>query len=299
MGVLKIPAYKLITASGRLQRKDVKRVKAYLYFEGEGAEKRSLHDAVVFADSETKTFVFRRERYRVRATQSPILLLNKPAGYVTSRSLEEGANIFDCFGDVLLARYGEELQPVGRLDRDTEGVLLLTTDGTLSHRLTHPKRAIERVYVARLGMALDPERLALLRKGELVLRDGHRPTVSAIEQYPEDQPVPCPPCPPEIQHEAGSGLWRVALAEGKYHEVRRMCAACGGRLDQLWRVSYAGVTLKEPQGDGWLKVGQWRRLEEVEVSAVRTAVGLDTELSWVDVECLGAVPDFEPPDREV
>jgi 16S rRNA pseudouridine516 synthase len=290
------PAYKLITATGRLTRKAIKQIKAYLYFEGADGrwETKGLHDPIQFTDSEWKHFVFRRERYRVRATQSPLLLLNKPAGFVTSRSLEEGATVFECIGAEGMAPFAEDLQPVGRLDRDTEGVLLLTTDGVLLHRLTHPKRSIERVYVARLGLTPDPAKLDALRAGELVLRDGHRPAVSSVDPLLPADGL-CKGCPPWVAHGPDTSLWRVALAEGKYHEIRRIFAASEGRVDHLWRISYAGITLQDPSTQQWLPLGQWRRLSEAEVTTARAAVGLTPDVNWIDAQFIGPAPDdFSP-----
>ncbi|HEU4721591.1 MAG TPA: pseudouridine synthase [Gemmatimonadaceae bacterium] len=166
-------------------------------------------------------------------------LLHKPAGVITSRADPEGRRtVFD----LVPKRPG--LTYVGRLDYLTEGALLLTTDGTAAHRLTHPSRKLERTYVAS------------------VLGDGE----AAIEQAKhgvelEDGVVK----PKRLRGEKiGRGRWEltITIAEGKNREIRRLCEALGLQVDRLVRVKFGPVEL------GDLPVGKVRSLTRAEIKAL-------------------------------
>jgi 23S rRNA pseudouridine2605 synthase len=134
--------------------------------------------------------------------------------------------------------------PVGRLDADTTGALLLTNDGQLAHRLAHPRYGVEKAYVA--DVEGDPDEAALRR-----LRDG-------IEL--EDGPTA-----PARAVSLGPGRVELVLHEGRKHQVKRMLAAVGHPVTRLHRTVYAGLTL-----DG-LEPGAWRELTDPEVELLRTA----------------------------
>jgi 23S rRNA pseudouridine2605 synthase len=180
----------------------------------------------------------------VRSSTSPVwIVLHKPAGVMTTRSDPQGRRtVFDLVEDVPGLTY------VGRLDYLTEGVLLLTTDGTAAHELTHPSGGVERTYVAIVqGNAEDAARRA--RKG-VELEDG---TV---------QPVTV------ATRSIGGGRWEfeVTITEGRKREIRRLCKALGLTVDRLIRVRYGPVAL------GRLKVGESRRLTSKEIAELRNTV---------------------------
>jgi 23S rRNA pseudouridine2605 synthase len=191
---------------------------------------------------------------RALAAQEHVyLLLNKPKGYVTTRSDPEGRpTVME-----LLRGVDERVYPVGRLDFNTEGVLVLTNDGDLAHGLMHPSREVEKVYRVKLRGVIDQAGVRELREG-VTLDDGTRTA------------------PAKVAHlgatEGGHNTWlEVAIHEGKNRQIHRMAEALGFQVAKLERVRYAGIEA------GTLKPGRWRRLVEREVSALRHAAGLSSE----------------------
>ena len=175
------------------------------------------------------------------------VLLNKPRGYVTSRHDPRGRAIVT---DLVPASV--RLYPVGRLDFDVEGALLLANDGPLTHRLLHPRYGVERTYDAVVEGRVAPGDRARWLRG-VVLDDG------------EARPVAV-----EIRHSGGaSSRLRLTFTEGRKHEVKRYCDAMGHRVIALRRVAFGPVTL------GTLPVGQSRPLTPQEVRALRAAVAGD------------------------
>ena len=149
-------------------------------------------------------------------------------------------------------RLSEDAQAVGRLDLETSGLLLFTNDGTLLHRLTHPKYAVPRTYEVVLSSSPDDAALRDLQAGR-VLRDGHVPRPE-VERMSDDP--------------SGAPRLRVVLRE-KYHEVRRAFAAIGAPVVRLHRTAYATVTL------GSLGLGRGRALDDAESRALYASVGLE------------------------
>ena len=176
------------------------------------------------------------------APQDPAyVLLHKPAGTITTARDPQGRPVV-----VDLVDRDERLFPVGRLDADTTGALLLTNDGGLAHRLAHPRYEIDKVYVATVHEA--PLRATLRRLEEGVeLDDGSTAPASARLL------------------EGGDGLVRVELVlhEGRKHQVKRMLAAVGHPVVSLHRARYATLTVEG------LEPGQWRELSELELEELR------------------------------
>jgi pseudouridine synthase len=140
--------------------------------------------------------------------------------------------------------------PVGRLDYDSEGLLILTNDGDLAARLTHPRHGIRRVYEARVLGVPDAHDLQRLARGVVV--DGS-PTGSADVSVTAERP--------------GGATLRIGVREGRNRQVRKMCDAIGHPVDHLRRVAIG------PLKDARLKPGQWRELTAEEVAALRRAAG--------------------------
>lgn len=171
------------------------------------------------------------------------VLLHKPPGYLTTRDDPRGRpRVFDLLPDL-----GVRLHPVGRLDADAEGLLLLTNDGPLTYRLTHPRHGIPRVYHVLVEGRADAAALGALRRGVL-LEDGPARADAAVR-------LPG----------AGPGVvWlALTLGEGRYREVKRLCRAVGLRVRRLVRVEFGPLRL------GRLAPGRWRELTEREVEALR------------------------------
>lgn len=170
------------------------------------------------------------------------VLLVKPRGTITTASDPRGRQtVVDLVG-------GEtRVVPVGRLDRDTTGVLLLTNDGPLAHRLAHPRYEVEKVYVADVAGEPTDETLAALARG-IELDDG--------------------PTAPAGVRRLGPSRVELTLHEGRNRQVRRMLETVGHPVVRLRRSRYAGL------GPGRLRPGEWRELTRDEVAHLRTLVGL-------------------------
>ncbi len=163
-----------------------------------------------------------------------VLLLHKPAGCVTAVSDKSERTVME----YLPAEY-QKLRPVGRLDKETEGLLLFTDDGDLAHKLISPKYGIEKLYYAEHEGECNAEDVAVFAQG-CVLRDG---TV----------------CLPAVLEPQGAGKSLVRVQEGKYHQVRRMLASRGKPVTYLRRIAEGGLSL------GSLSVGMYRKVTEEEL----------------------------------
>jgi 23S rRNA pseudouridine2605 synthase len=166
------------------------------------------------------------------------VLVNKPAGVVTTASDPQGRPTV-----VGLVEHESRVMPVGRLDADTTGVLLLTNDGELAHRLAHPKYEVEKVYDA--DVEGEPDDAALRRLAEGVeLEDG--------------------PTAPARVRRLGPSRLELAIHEGRNRQVKRMLEAVGHPVRRLHRSRYAGLTVEG------LEPGRWRELTADEVAALRS-----------------------------
>jgi 16S rRNA pseudouridine516 synthase len=170
--------------------------------------------------------------WRYRATVH--LMLNKPEGYECSRAPKHHPGILGLLPEPLVLR---GVQPVGRLDADTTGLLLLSDDGPFIHRLTSPRHAIGKVYEVGTKHPIDDAQIIALRAG-VTLRDDPAP-VAALACV-----------------RLGENRLRLTLGEGKYHQVKRMLAAVGNRVESLRRTAIGGLALP-----GDLTPGAWRWLE--------------------------------------
>jgi 23S rRNA pseudouridine2605 synthase len=179
---------------------------------------------------------------RVQRQRLAYVLLHKPAGAVTTARDPQGRRTV-----VELVPDEPRVVPVGRLDADTTGALLLTNDGDLAHRLAHPRYGVPKVYEAEVEGAPSAAALARLREG-VELDDG----VTA----PAEARVLAP------------GRIELTLHEGRKHQVKRMCETVGHPVRHLHRSRYAGLDL-----DG-LEPGEWRELTVEEVAALRVLVRL-------------------------
>lgn len=168
-----------------------------------------------------------------------ILLLHKPVGYTCSTK-DPGRIIYDLLPPRFRLR-SPLLSPVGRLDRDTSGMLLMTDDGALLHRIVSPKSKLPKVYEATLAQDLRGDESAVFAGGTLML---------------ESEQTPLAPAGLEV---LGPRRARLTLTEGRYHQVRRMFAAVGNHVEALHRSQVGGLQL------GDLPAGQWRQLDEADL----------------------------------
>src|SRR5690242_462179 len=167
------------------------------------------------------------------------ILLNKPRGYVTTRSdPQRRRTVLDLLGDVR-----DYVYPVGRLDYDSEGLLLLTNDGDLAARLTHPRHGVPRTYEVRvLG---DPDDRDIQRLAKGVTIEGRRTTAAEVKAL-------------------GPGRLTITIREGRNRQVRHMCDAIGHPVTELKRVAIGPI--RDPR----LKTGQWRELRRDELEKLRS-----------------------------
>jgi len=157
------------------------------------------------------------------------LVLNKPLGCVSALT---DARHPTAYALLRGAPLWSELRSVGRLDLDTSGLLLWTTDGTEIQRLTHPKRAVPRTYQAALAAGFRPA------PAEFVLDDGYRPQITALADLPRADAHPSLDVPPET-----TALATITITGGAYHEVRRIFAALGSHVFGLCRVRFGDIEL--------------------------------------------------------
>ena len=187
-----------------------------------------------------------RIRFRGEPLEPPFpltLVLNKPDGYTCSAD-DPGSTIYDLLPERFACR-NPGLNPVGRLDKDTTGLLLLTDDGKLLHRIIHPKSHCLKVYHATLARPLEGHEATLFASGSLMLNGETKPLLPAgFEALGEKEAL-------------------ITLHEGRYHQVRRMFAAAGNHVVDLKRVSIGGFKLPAD-----LEEGEWRELTPEELAAV-------------------------------
>jgi len=178
------------------------------------------------------------------------IMLNKPQGVVTTLSDPQGRKtVRDLITDI-----PERIYPVGRLDYDTEGLLLLTNDGELMQNITHPSKEVEKLYVVRVRGQLTEQALGRLESG-VTLDDGHRTSPAKVTLLPDDP-----------AHMGQKNL-TIAVHEGHNRLVRRMFQAVGTQVVYLRRERIGTLSL------GHLKVGTWRHLSEKEVEYLRALGG--------------------------
>jgi len=181
-------------------------------------------------------------------TREVTMLMHKPTGVVVTASDEQGRKtIYD-----LLPGAPSHLRYVGRLDVDTSGLLILTTDGDLAHRLTHPSREVEKEYEATVAGVVPDAALERLRRG-VRLDDDETTRPAFVERLPGEEP------PTRV---------RLVIHEGRYRQVRRMFEAVGYEVFRLQRTRMGPLEL------GDLQMGQARELTRDEEAALREVVGL-------------------------
>ena len=171
-----------------------------------------------------------------------VLMMNKPLGATCSRK-DQGRVVYD----LLPPRYrvrDPSLSTVGRLDRDTSGLLLFTDDGALLHRIISPRAEVTKVYEATLAQDLRGDEAELFASGTLML---------------ESETTPLAPARLDV---IAPRLARLTVTEGRYHQVRRMFAATGNHVDALQRIAVGALQLDE------LPAGEWRMLSEIDVAKV-------------------------------
>lgn len=173
-------------------------------------------------------------------TRRVYLMLNKPRGYVTTLSDEYGRHT----AAELVSGCGARVYPVGRLDRDSEGLLLFTNDGDFAHRLLHPSHQVDKVYLVTV-------------RGDI---RGAAERLMAITEL-DGEPI-APAQARELSRREGQALLRVTIHQGKNRQIRRMCAGLGLHVEKLQRVEEDGLRLDD------LPNGKWRYLTVQEIQRI-------------------------------
>lgn len=177
-----------------------------------------------------------------RAAERTYIMLNKPRGYVTTLSDEKGRPTVLS----LIRSLGVRVYPVGRLDMDSDGLLLLTDDGELTNRLTHPRHEIPKIYHVTITGTVSREKLTALSSPMVI--DGYKI-------------LPVKTC--VLSSDGRSTVLEMTLYEGRNRQIRKMCALCGLHISRLCRVAMGELSL------GSLEVGKWRRLTADEVTYLK------------------------------
>ncbi len=172
------------------------------------------------------------------------IMLNKPAGLISSTDDKNEKTVMSLFDK----NYAEKgLFPCGRLDKDTVGLLLMTTDGELAHNLLSPRHHAKKVYEVLCDKPFTQSDAVLLKDG--IMMDGKKTKPAFVEISPDNN------C-----------FARITLTEGKFHEIKRLCFACSQKqVLSLKRISFAGLVLDES-----LEEGQWRFLTEAEIDLLKS-----------------------------
>lgn len=176
-------------------------------------------------------------------------MMNKPQGVISATEDSKHRTVLDLLDDIARTK---EVFPVGRLDIDTHGLLLLTNDGQLAHALLSPKRHVDKTYLAQVNGIMTDEDIETFAQG-IPLKD-----------------FTCQPAKLElvsIDTEKDQSLVRVTIAEGKFHQVKRMVAYCGKEVVDLQRLTMGTLTLDED-----LKRGEWRRLSKEELEGLLESI---------------------------
>lgn len=237
----KIRLQKLISESGLCSRRKAEeliingkvKVNGHLASIGDGA----TYNDVITVNGERIYLEKKRKKYYI--------MLNKPRGYVTTMSDELDRK---CVTE-LLTGLDERVYPIGRLDRNTEGMLLFTNDGKFANDIMHPSRHISKTYRVTVRPSITEDQLVRLTAGVEI--DGRKTLPANVEVLDEEE---------------GRVVLRIIIREGRNRQIRKMCEAVGLEVARLRRTAIGPVKL------GMLKPGTWRELTAEEVKALRNAV---------------------------
>ena len=239
----KIRLDKWIASTGIASRKEVKLYAKQGRISVNGTVVRSAEEKL---DPETETVLL--DGKTIVYQEFTYVMMHKPAGVLSATEDKREKTVLDLLPPELQK---QELFPVGRLDKDTEGLLLLTNDGALAHELLSPRHHVDKVYLALTEGCVNQEDCAAFEAG-MELGDG----------------LKCMPAGLEILEAGEESRVLVTLREGKFHQVKRMLAACGKPVKYLKRLSMGSLLLDEK-----LDKGTWRFLESSELEELKAVLG--------------------------
>ncbi|EHJ57346.1 pseudouridine synthase [Streptococcus urinalis FB127-CNA-2] len=181
----------------------------------------------------------------IKGPSDDYFILNKPKGVVTAKKDEKYLTVFDC---LLKKDITDQLYPVGRLDRDTEGLVLLTTNGPLGYKLLQPKNHVSKLYLVEVNGPLESDIVAFFKNG-VQFHDGTvcKPAIISV-----------------ISSSKEKSIAKLSISEGKFHQVKKMFLAYGVKVTKLKRISFAGISL------GQLESGQYRTLTSKEKEIIKS-----------------------------
>ena len=199
-------------------------------------------------DPEVDEVIYKGRKVVASADEKICIMLNKPRGIVCTAADEKGRrNVTELCRDVKDTRGDRvRLYPIGRLDMDSDGLLLLTNDGELANKLTHPRHSVPKIYHVTLKGAFDAEALKVL--GEPIDLDGRLTMRVKVRRVGGDAAVT---------------VAEFELFEGRNRQIRRMCEAHGVKIERLQRVAIGKLKL------GALEIGKWRRLDKNEIEYLK------------------------------
>lgn len=181
-------------------------------------------------------------------TENLYIMLNKPRGYITTMSDEMERK---CVAE-LVRSIPQRVYPIGRLDRESEGLLLMTNDGAFANAMMHPSRHVEKTYRVTVRPGVSREQLQQMEQGIVI--EGRKTAPAGVSV---------------LAAEPGRVVLQIVLHEGRNREIRRMCEALGLETARLKRTAFGPVRL------GVLAPGKWRRLSPEEIASLRVAAGLE------------------------
>ncbi|MDD2482055.1 MAG: pseudouridine synthase [Lutispora sp.] len=173
------------------------------------------------------------------------LIMNKPQGVITATEDSRSSTVLDLIDEEYLCF---DISPVGRLDKNTEGLLILTNDGEMNHSLTSPKKGVDKVYYAEVSGRVNSKDIKLFKRG-ITLKDGYKALPADLE----------------IIEESDISKIKVTVREGKYHQVRRMFEAVSKKVIFLKRLSMGSLELDQD-----LEPGEYRELTEREIEELKS-----------------------------
>ena len=239
---MKLRLDKYLTEMGCGTRSQVKKeiLKGSVSVNGEIAKKAERK-----VDTEKDEIIFKGEKIFYAGYE--YFMLNKPAGVVSATEDKKERTVID----LIKESKRKDLFPAGRLDKDTEGLLLITNDGQLAHRLLSPKKHVDKIYYAKIKGIVTEEDVRLFEKGVHI--GDEKPTMPAALEILSVQNE-------TDEKEDGYSEIYLTIKEGRFHQVKRMFRAVGKEVVYLKRIQFGTLTL-----DPSLKPGQYRKLTEEEV----------------------------------
>ncbi|MBR3802652.1 MAG: rRNA pseudouridine synthase [Clostridia bacterium] len=229
---------KIIASQGKYSRSDVKKLARNGDITVNG---KSVSDCGMKVDPEKDSITVCGESFGY--SRFIYIMLNKPEGVVSASRSPGEKTVVDLVPEEL---YRDGLFPAGRLDKDTTGFVLITDDGAFAHDILSPKKHIEKTYIAQLDRPIGEAELDEFRSG-ITLGDGYECLPASISVLSDD-----------------GLIVEIKLREGKYHQIKRMAAACGSHVNKLHRVSMGGLEL-----DGSLNPGECRLLDDTELAKIK------------------------------